>query len=288
MNDRNASGAIQFRSMVPDDLPAAHKLSLATLWPHRLEDWKFALELGEGIVAEDQNGVLGTVMCWRYSADHASMGMTIVSPEYRHRGIGHDLVSRMLTKLGNRTVLLHTTADGAALFRSVGFVPTGCWVHRHQGSVFHAPFLPLDAGERMRPIGPRDEAALIDMATRSSGMPRTAVIQHLLTVSKAVAIDRHGELIAFAALRKFGHGHVIGPVIAPDVDRAKSLIAHWVGAHAGSFMRVDTPDSSGLSAWLTDMGLTQVDEMVQEMARGEPPTFDPAATRFALLSQSLG
>jgi len=274
--------------MTADDLPAAHKLSLATLWPHRLDDWKFALELGEGIVAEDETGIFGTVMCWPYGLDYASLGMTIVSPDRRQQGIARELVSRMLNKLGDRTVLLHTTATGVPLFQSFGFVSTGRWVHRHQGSVFHAPFLSLGAGERIRPIGPRDEAALADMASRSSGIPRTAVIKHLLTVSEAVAIDRHGELIAFAALRKFGHGHVIGPVIAPDVDRAKALIAHWVGARAGSFMRLDIPDSSGLSPWLTDMGLTQVDEMVQEMARGKPPASDPSATRFALLSQSLG
>jgi predicted N-acetyltransferase YhbS len=288
MNDRNASGAAHFRSMTADDLPAAHKLSLATLWPHRLEDWKLALELGEGIVAENQTGIIGTVMCWPYGVDYASMGMTIVAPDYRHQGTARELVSRMLDKLGDRTVLLHTTADGVPLFQGFDFSSTGGWVHRHQGSVFHAPFLPLSAGERIRPIGPRDEAALADMASRSSGMPRAAVIKHLLKVADVVAIDCHGELIAFAALRKFGHGYVIGPVISPDVDRAKALIAHWAGARAGSFVRVDTPDSSGLSPWLTEMGLTQVDEMVQEMARGKPPARDPAVTRFALLSQSLG
>ncbi|SOZ93659.1 GCN5-related N-acetyltransferase (fragment) [Cupriavidus taiwanensis] len=126
------------------------------------------------------------------------------------------------------------------------------------------------------------------MASRSSGMPRATVIKHLLTVADIVAIDRYGELIAFAALRKFGHGFVIGPVIAPDVDRAKALIAHWAGSRAGSFVRADVPETSGLSSWLTDMGLVQVDETVQAMARGKPPLPDASITRFALLSQSLG
>jgi len=287
MTDQNARYPARFRSMTRDDLPAAHKLSLATLWPHRLEDWKFALELGEGIVAENETGMIGTVMCWPQGADCAWLGMTIVSPEHRHRGVAHELVSQMLKKLGDRTVLLHTTADGAPLFQSFGFVSAG-WVHRHQGSVFHAPFLPLDPGERIRPVSPRDEAALADMARRSSGMPRAAVTKHLLDVAEAVAIDRQGELIAFAAFRKFGHGYVVGPVIAPDVKRAKALIAHWVGANAGSFVRVDVSDTSGLSPWLTNIGLTQVDEMVQAMVKGQSPLPDPSITRFALLSQSLG
>ncbi|AQH05448.1 GCN5 family acetyltransferase (plasmid) [Burkholderia sp. KK1] len=287
MNDRSASGGARFRSMTRDDLPAAHQLSLAALWPHRLEDWRFALELGEGIVAEKGTDMIGTVMCWPQGADCAWLGMTIVSPVQRRRGVARELVSLMLEKLGDRAVLVHTTADGAPLFRTFGFRSTG-WVHRHQGSVFRAPFLPLSAGERIRPTGPRDEAALAAMVSRSSGMPRAAVTKHLLNVSEAVAIDRQGELIAFAAFRKFGHGFVIGPVIAPDVDRAKALIAHWVGARAGSFVRVDVPDASGLSPWLTDLGLSQVDEMVEAMARGNAPLSDPSITRFALLSQSLG
>jgi GNAT superfamily N-acetyltransferase len=273
--------------MTAADLPAAHKLSLATLWPHRLEDWKFALDLGEGLVAENETGIVGTVMCWPNSTDFAWLGITIVSPAFRHRGIARELATRMLAKIGDRTVMLHATMDGVPLFESLGFVCAG-WVHRHQGSVFHASLLPLRDGERIRPISQRDEAALADLASRSSGLPRAAVIKHLLTVADGVAIDRAGELIAFATLRKFGHGFVIGPVIAPDIDRAKALIAYWAGTRAGSLVRVDAPDSSGLSPWLTDMGLTQVDEMVQIMVKGKPPLADPAITRFALLSQSLG
>lgn len=290
MKDQKANGAVHYRRMTADDLPSTHKLSLAALWPHRLEDWKFILELGEGIVAESESGesgVIGTVMCWLHGPDYASLGMTIVSPDHRDQGIARELVSRALKKVGDRTVLLHTTSNAVPLFESFGFGPNG-WVHRHQGSVFRAPFVPLSTGERIRPISMRDEAALADMASRSTGIPRATVIKHLLTVADVVAIDRYGELIAFAALRKFGHGYVIGPVVAPDVDRAKALIAHWAGTRAGSFVRVDIPDSSGLSPWLTQMGLTQVDETVQAMARGEPPRPDPSITRFALLSQSLG
>ena len=287
MKTQNASDPVRYRAMTAADLPAAHKLSLATLWPHRLEDWKFALDLGEGLVAENSTGIIGTVMSWPNGTDYAWLGMTIVAPGFRHQGIARELATRMLTNIGDRTVLLHTTMDGVQLFQGLGFVSTS-WVHRHQGSVFHAPLLPLGDGERIRPVSQRDEAALIDLAVRSSGLPRAAVMKHLLTVADVVAIDRAGELIAFAALRKFGHGFVIGPVIAPDIDCAKALIAHWAGTRAGSLVRVDAPDSCGLSPWLTDMGLTQVDEMVQLMVKGKPPTADPSIKRFALLSQSLG
>lgn len=287
MKHRPASKAIAYRTMRADDLPAAHKLSLAVLWPHRLEDWKFIKELGEGLVAEDEAGIVGTIMCWLHGPDHASLGMTIVAPAHRRQGIARELVARMLERVGERSVRLHTTATGTQFFESIGFVHSGS-VHQHQGSVFHAPLVPLGAGERIRPVSPRDEAALGELYKRAVGMPRATVIMHLMTVADLVAIDRYGELTGFAALRKFGLGYVIGPVVAPDVNGAKALIAHWAGTHAGSFVRVDVPGSSGLSAWLTEMGLIQVAETVHIMARGETPRPDPSVTRYGLLSQSLG
>lgn len=287
MKDRTSNSAVRYRRMTADDLPAAHKLSLSVLWPHRLDDWKFIHALGEGFVAEDQSGVIGTVMYWLHGQDHASAGMMIVAPEHRNRGIGHELVSRILRETGERTVVVHATLGGLPFCESFGFVQTG-WVHQHQGSVFRAPFVPLGEGERIRPISSRDEPALADLSRRAVGMPRATVLKHLMDVASLVAIDRYGELIGYAALRKFGHGHVIGPVVAPDVQRAKALIAHWAGSHAGSFVRVDVPNTSGLSPWLTDMGLVQVEATVPVVVRGDPPRPDPAVIRYALLSQSLG
>jgi predicted N-acetyltransferase YhbS len=287
MKNRTTDSAVQYRRMTADDLPAAHKLSLSVLWPHRLEDWKFVHGLGEGIVAEDETGVIGTVMCWLYGQDYASVGMVIVAPERQHAGIGRELMARILRATGERNVLLHATAAHHAFCESLGFVRIGC-VHQHQGSVFRTPFVLLGEGERIRPIGPRDEPALADLSRRALGRSSTVSLKHLMGVASLVAIDRYGELIGYAALRKFGLGHVIGPVVAPDAERAKALIAHWAGSRAGSFMRLDVPDASGLSPWLTDMGLVQVDATVPVLVSGEAPRPDPSMTRFALLSQSLG
>jgi GNAT superfamily N-acetyltransferase len=287
MKIQKSNSTIQYRRMTAEDLPAAHRLSLSVLWPHRLEDWKFIHALGSGVVAEDASGVIGTMMGWVHGADYASLGMMIVAPGHQDKGIGHELMTRILRELGDRSIFLHATAGGVKFCEDFGFVQTG-WVHQHQGSVFRAPFVPLGAGERIRPVGPRDEAALADLSRRAVGMSRATVLRHLMDVADIVAIDQYGDLTGFAALRKFGHGYVIGPVVAPDAERAKALIAHWAGTQAGTFVRVDVPGTSGLSPWLTDMGLVQVEATVHVMVRGDLPGTDPAVKRFALLSQSLG
>jgi GNAT superfamily N-acetyltransferase len=287
MNDQKTSNGIRYRGMTAADMPAAHKLSSAVLWPHRLQDWKFIHELGAGIVAEDDAGVIGIAMCFAHGSDHATIGMLIVAPERQHQGIGRELRSRMLKEVGNRTVLLHATLEGVPLCESLGFTRVGT-VHQHQGTVYRVPLVPLGEGERIRPVSTRDHAALAELARRASGMPRRTALKHLLTVADCVAIDLYDELIGFAALRKYGLGHAIGPVVAPGIGRAKAVIAHWAGSRAGSFVRVDVPGKHGLSPWLTKMGMVQVERTVPTMVRGEPLRHDPAVTQYALLSQARG
>ena len=287
MTNQKASDDIRYRPMTAADIPAVHKLSIAVLWPHRVQDWKFVFDLGAGVVAEDDSGIVGTAMGFAYGRNHASLGMMIVAPERQGQGIGREMALRMLKEVGDRTLLLHVTLEGVALCESLGFTQVGT-VHQHQGTVYRAPIVPLGEGERIRPVSSRDEAALVELASRAAGMPRGTVLKHLLTVAECVAIDLYDELTGFAAVRKFGLGYVIGPVVAPNVGLAKAMIAHWAGAHAGSFVRVDVPGKDGLSPWLTEIGMVQVDKTVPAMLRGEPLRPDPLITQYALLSQTLG
>lgn len=109
----------------------------------------------------------------------------------------------------------------------------------------------------------------------------------LLDVANGIALDRDGELLGFALFRRFGRGHVIGPVIAPDARRAQALISHWLALNEGMFVRLDLPSDSGLSDWLEGLGLPRVDTVVA-MARGAVPVGDPALRAFAIVSQALG
>jgi hypothetical protein len=118
-------------------------------------------------------------------------------------------------------------------------------------------------------------------------MPRATVLAAMLEVAEGVVIDRYDEVTGVAMLRRFGHGYAIGPVIAPDIDRAKALISHWTGTYGGAFLRIDVSGASGLSPWLTELGLVQVDSVLA-MARGEPPRHDPGVRLFAIVNQALG
>jgi hypothetical protein len=226
-------------------------------------------------------------MCWSHGEEYASLGMVIVSPDYQRQGLGRKLMSLVLEELGDRTTLLKATPQGRPLYEKMGFQTYG-EIRQHQGTVFQSQIVPLIPGERIRPIGSSDRAKIAELSMRAVGMPRGTVLADLLKVAEGgVVIDRYDEVIGCAILRRFGHGYAIGPVIAPDVARAKALISHWAGSYAGAFMRIDVTGASGLSPWLSDLGLIQVDNVIT-MVRGEPPLLDQNSHQYAIISQALG
>jgi ribosomal protein S18 acetylase RimI-like enzyme len=285
MTPQAMATAIACRRMDESDLPAAHGLSQALRWPYRLEDWQFLLRLGTGFVAEENGAVIGTGLCWKQGERHGTLGAIIVSPQHQGKGIGRQLMNLVLQDLGDRCTLLNATIAGQALYQSLGFRPVGT-IHQHQGTLLAAPPVALAGGERIRPVTADDTAQLIVLSNRATGMARDEVLHQLAGMAQGAALERRGELIAFSMLRRFGLGHAIGPVVAPDSERAAALVTHWTAACAGAFVRVDVNGASGLGERLAAMGLKQVDTAVT-MARHGVPAQDAALQQFAVLNQSL-
>ena len=285
LTQQTIATAIAYRRMDDGDLPAAHALSQALRWPYRLEDWQFLLRLGTGFVAEQDGAVIGTGLCWKQGERHGTLGAIIVSPQHQGKGIGRQLMKQVMDELGDRCTLLNATVAGQPLYESLGFTPIGT-IHQHQGTLLSAPPVVLPAGESLRPIVANDTAKLVALSNRATGMARDELLRQLAGVAHGVALEREGELVGFSMMRRFGLGHAIGPVIAPDSERTAALVTSWTSAYAGAFVRLDVTGSSGLGDLLTAMGLKQVDTVVT-MARNGVPARDEGLQQLVVLNQSL-
>lgn len=277
---------IVMRAMTGEDVHAAAELCIEQQWPHREEDIALFLSIGEGIVAEVDGRVVGTIMGWKFGESFATLGLVIVTSAMQGKGLGRKLMDAMLEHLTGRTVILNATAEGLPLYRKLGFEELGV-VCQHQAVAPAQPLVELRPGERVRPMGAADGEALEALYARASGMERKAVLDAFQAEGSTVVLCREHEQTGFAVLRRFGRGWAIAPVIAPDLTGAKALIAHWLGTQSGSFCRLDIPESSGLGPWLEELGLPEVGR-VTVMALGPAPNIDDAIGTFAIAAQALG
>lgn len=235
------------------------------------------LELGRGVVAVEDEVVIGTALGAEFGPSLAVANMIIVDAAHQGKGLGRKLMEAVLPRAG--ACRLVATAEGLPLYKKLGFAPTG-QILQFQGSL-RAP-APGDATRSATP-GELDQIAALEGA--AYGGDRRALVALIQSQSPLfVSEDAKGQITGYAAQRRFGRGHVIGPVAAPDLATAQALIAAAMQGLDGAFVRVDTDAQAGLGAWLTAAGLEHVGGGVA-MQRGTAALPSP---RYALFSQALG
>ncbi|MCD2172138.1 GNAT family N-acetyltransferase [Rhizobium sp. C4] len=267
----------------PEHIDGAVALSRAESWPHRREDWVLAHALSEGVAAMDADGrVTGTTLVTPYGTDCATINMVIVDKSMRGLGLGRTLMERAVALADGRPLRLVATKEGLPLYEKLGFVTTGL-IRQHQGEVRR-----LERPEGIEEMQAGDLDALKALDREAYGADRSALIDALVERGE-IAVIRKGETIeAWAAIRPFGRGEVIGPVIAPDAKTACALIAWHASSRPGAFLRVDTGSETGIAPWLTEIGLAHVGGGI---AMRRPPKEDAEQARrkvYALANQALG
>lgn len=275
---------ISLTAFRPEHLEGALRLSRQAKWPHRLEDWQFALDLSTGFVALDANvaTVLGTILVTPYKRDVATINMVIVDEAARGRGLGRQLMEAVIALAGSRTLRLVATSEGAPLYRKLGFWQTGAIV-QHQGQS-----LRVASPAKVRSAEAHDILGILELDRSACGADRRDLLRALAKVGQLAVLDRGQGIAGFAASRAFGRGEVIGPVVAANVDDAKALLNFFMARSEGRFVRVDTAEGSQLSAWLADQGLVRVDEGIAMQRPIVARSSRAPMTTFALASQAFG
>ncbi|WP_024694493.1 GNAT family N-acetyltransferase [Pseudomonas syringae] len=275
-----------YRAATAADMPAAHALSVHLKWPHREEDWGMVQRTSQGFVAEQAGQLVGVAFTC-HQGDWSSIGLVIVGDSHQGKGIGRRLMQLCLDVTAPRTPMLNATEAGAPLYQSMGFVDYAR-IQQHQGVPQLPQQLPLAAGSALRTLGSADHPALIRLANEGSGLDRTAVLTDLLRDAEhAVGIEVEDQLQGVALLRRFGRGHIIGPVVARDQAQARQLISCLLHLIPDAFVRFDILSDSGLAPWLESLGLACVDR-APRMVLGAPPPVSDTVRQFTLVTQAIG
>jgi GNAT superfamily N-acetyltransferase len=263
-------------------------------WPHRAEDWQFLRNVGRGIAASDEIGrVLGSAMWFPHGAGFATVGMVITSPRLQSLGAGELLMRRILGEQQGREFRLNATRAARRLYLSLDFHPEKT-VFQCQGEARWPQWIrPIPPNTELRRLQEADLAAVVELDAKAFGVSRQTLLDVLFQESVGFGLFRGGQLDAFALCRRFGRGHVVGPVTASRDEDAIAVVAPHISLHAGRFLRLDTHlRDAEFGTFLAQSGLPVFDTVLtmslgrhvrdlESRSGGQPVT-------YGLASQTLG
>jgi len=118
---------MHLRTMTKQDIPEGIRLKELAGWNQTAADWNHFLDADQQgcFVAEADGQICGTAATISFENKFAWIGMVLVDPEYRSRGIGTKLLERTIEYLDHQkipTMKLDATPQGKPLYEKLGFV----------------------------------------------------------------------------------------------------------------------------------------------------------------------
>jgi GNAT superfamily N-acetyltransferase len=232
-------GETTLRLMTMADIPAGMRLKDIAGWNQMPVDWlRFLRASPEGcFVAEVGGAVVGTATTIVYEGRFAWIGMVLVDPEQRGRGIGTRLLEKTIEHLdacGVPTLKLDATPQGKPIYEKLGFVAEyeiERWkLQRAPGGQAAQATLPSPNLKR-----------LLRLDREIFGADRSALLQslHQDAPQFTMAADFMGNLSAYAFGRKGSHADHLGPWMAHDEPSARELLDEFLRRSARETIIVD-------------------------------------------------
>jgi ribosomal protein S18 acetylase RimI-like enzyme len=261
------------RALGSDDLRRCVALAVDRGWSPERSKWSLLLAASEvfGVDAPDGRGLAGAVVLTRWGTGLASVGMMLVAARYGRRGLGRTLMEHLLRAAGDdTTVTLFATDLGRPLYEKLGFTP----VRRNVSFVGRFRDRPLSRAGRgsrrdIRPATGADLPAILAADRAAFGADRGRILERLPDFAdRIVVLEADGGIAGYgAAWRNDVACTVIGPLVAPDGEAARRLVAA-LAAPAATPVRLDLdPDRPELPGWALARGLQPVGRTVV-MAHG--------------------
>lgn len=215
----------EIRLLEESDVAEAMRLRAAAGWNQTEQDWLRLLRLcRRGCFATAAGArLVGTTTTTVYGRELAWVGMVLVDPEFRRRGIATALVRAALEVLDAaalETVKLDATPEGAPVYEALGF-EAELHIERWVGSA-RAEASPAHATE-----GTPDPTQIFELDRRAFGADRSELLNALLEescVTPALSMGADGRLRGYALARRGALSDYVGPLVAEGAETAAALL----------------------------------------------------------------
>jgi ribosomal protein S18 acetylase RimI-like enzyme len=257
--------------MTPADVAAGMRLKDLAGWNQTKEDWERFLQAEpEGCFVAEWNGqVAGTVTTITYEGRFAWIGMVLVDPQLRGKGMGTALLQKALDHLDAKKVpcvKLDATPQGKPIYARLGF-RIEYEIERHsltrEASVKASP--------EMVSEGAANLGTFLEMDHEVFGADRSILLRSVAgSAPELVCIARQGSVVqGFALGRKGSRADHLGPWVAKNALAAREGLESFLLRSRREVVFVDVVrDNPWAPALLATKGF-QFSRTLTRMYRGE-------------------
>lgn len=283
---------LRLRKLTAADLPFADTVRELAGWNQTLDDWeRFLAAEPEGCFLAEWNGApVGTATTTIYSSDLAWIGMVLVHPDYRRRGIGRALLQHCIDYLrsrGIRCIKLDATPSGKLVYDGLGF--SSEWtLKRWAGRTPIGSAGQPEPGLRTWQAG--DLAVLEEVEKTAFGVPRRSLLSALASQSRIALVLEMGpgRISGFGFARPGSKALYLGPVVADCASAGLGLLHALVARHPGQLTFWDIPDLNQPAVSLAEnLGFTVQRPLIRMFLGDNAAPGDPSR-QFALAGPEVG
>jgi GNAT superfamily N-acetyltransferase len=239
--------SLRIRLFTKDDLPFADSLRALAGWNQLPEDWlRFLNHQPDGcFVAEWDGQPVGTATTTIYEDKVAWIGMVLVHPDARRRGIGRALLEHCIAFLKPRVacIKLDATPLGKTLYDTLGFKDE--WtLRRWETSHVELPANPMKY--HVRPWRDSDEDAIRVLDAEAFGVNRWSMVDRLTRQRSRWHLHETAKkrMVSFGVMRKGARAQYLGPVVAESIAAAGPLIKEFLTELRNQPVFWDNPDGA--------------------------------------------
>jgi GNAT superfamily N-acetyltransferase len=247
-----AQRSMQLRVMTRQDIPGGVRLNTIVGWNQTEADWeRFLTTSPKGcFVMEDDGKIAGTSATITYEGRFAWIGMVLVDPDYRNRGIGTALLQRAVEYLddaGVPTLKLDATPAGKPLYEKMGFVTEyeiDRWILKRNTAQPAAATISDPSSEAL--------AQAFDHDSEVFGADRIALLRSLSEHAPELTfVERNlSQLSGYAFGRQGLFADHLGPWMARDPATAEILLKAFLQRSLRETIIVDARKSSKIAGEL--------------------------------------
>jgi GNAT superfamily N-acetyltransferase len=279
---------IATRSMNHSDIARGLALCRASGWNQLQRDWELFLRLGprDCRVAMLDDEVRGTIAVLRYQKYFSWIGMVLVDPDYRQRGIGLQLLREALEILKEEeTIKLDATPQGRELYLKLNFVDE--YPIYRMKTIADANKVEIIAARSMHKSDIPQVAAFDQVIF---GADREPLLTWMIAGAPeyAFVVKNNREIQGYCFGRP-GHNFIhLGPVIAKNFTIAKDVLSAALSKCDGKSVVVDSlhGDSAWMN-WLKHIGFAELRSFTR-MYRGTNRFCGVPQNQFAIMGPEFG